>query len=100
MATFSPNIDGLNELSAMFDNMLNQSNSFEGELIINIENIKDNIDSFNNDFDTCFNENTSKDEIQEYFQEEYISLIQEHLTDTVDCKTYFNNIYTNYAHIK
>lgn len=100
MATFDTNIEGLNELSKMFDNAIKQANSFEGKLIINIENIKNNINSFNNDFDTSFNSNTSKEELQEYFQNEYISLMQEHLTDTVDYKAHFNNIYINYAHIE
>lgn len=100
MASFNPNIEGLNELSDMFDNILNQANSFEGELVINIENIKNNIDSFNDNFDTSFSKNTSEDELQKYFQEEYISLMQEHLTDNVNYKAHFNNIYTNYAHIE
>lgn len=94
------NLSGFDEIFTMFDNALNQSKSFEGKLTINIENLISNIDSFNSDFDTNFTVKTPIEDFQEYFQEEYTSLFQEHLTDGIDYKSHFNSIYENYAHIE
>lgn len=97
MANFE--LDGLEELMGTLDNVLNQANSFEGKLVIDIKKIKKNIDSFNADFDTNFTIDSSEEDFQEYFQDEYVSLMQEHLTDNVDYKEHFNFVFLDYAHI-
>ena len=99
MAKFDSNLNSLDELTEMFDNMQKQVNSFKGTLNIDINKIKENLDSFNHDFDTNFSLGTSNEEYQEYFNDEYISFMQEHLTDNVDYKQHFNDVYLGYAHI-
>lgn len=94
------NLSGFDDLMNSLNNVLNQVEGFEGNLTINVENIMSNLDSFNNDFNTNFNKDTSSEELQKYFQDEYISLMQEHLTDDIDYKEHFNDIYLNYAHIE
>lgn len=99
MSKFDANIDNLNDLIEMFDNMQNQASSIEGTLTINVLNIKNNLERFNREFETNFSLDTTEDEYQEYFSNEYTSFIQEHLTDNVDCKEHFNSVYLEYAHI-
>lgn len=93
-------LSGFNDLSNMLDNVLKQANSFDGKLIISIENIRNNLDTFNKEFDTNFSDNTSEEDYRKYFQEEYINLMQEHLTDNIDYKAHFNDVFVNYAHIE
>lgn len=93
------NLSGFDDLIHSLNNVFNQAENFEGKLIVNIENVMSNLDTFNADFDTNFTKDTSLEKLQEYFQNEYISLMQEHLTDNIDYKEHFNNIYLNYAHI-
>lgn len=94
------NLSGFDDLVNSLNNVLNQANSLNGKLVINLDNLVNNIDNFNSDFDTNFTKDTSVEEFQEYFQDEYISLMQEHLTDNVDYKAHFNDIYLDYAHIE
>lgn len=93
-------LSGLEDLMSSLDNVLNQANNFEGELTINLDNLVNNIDNFNHDFDTSFSKDTTIEEFQEYFRDEYVSLMQDHLTDNFDYKAHFNDIYLNYAHIE
>lgn len=93
------NLSGLEGLMNNLNNVLNQANKFDGKLNINVENIMANLNNFNADFDTNFTKDTSIETLQEYFQEEYVSFMQEHLTDNVDYKAHFNDVYINYAHI-
>lgn len=92
-------LSGFDDLINSLNNVLNQAENFEGKLVVNVENLMNNLDTFNADFDTNFTKDTSLEELQEYFQDEYISLMQEHLTDNIDYKEHFNDIYLNYAHI-
>lgn len=94
------NISGFEDLMNNLDNVLNQAESFEGKLIVNVENLMNHLDSFNSDFGTKFTKDTSLEELQEYFQDQYVSLMQEHFIDNVDYKQHFNDIYLNYAHIE
>lgn len=98
MAKFDSNLNSLDELTEMFNNIQNQVDSFEGTLTIDIDNIRENLDSFNSEFDTNFSLNTLVEEYQEYFKDEYISFMQEHLTDIFDYKQHFNDVYLGYAH--
>lgn len=100
MAKLNNSLDGLNDLIEMFDNMQNKASSIEGTLTINTINIKNNLERFNREFETNFSLDTTDDELQEYFSDEYTSLIQEHLVDNIDCKYCFNDIYLDYAHIE
>lgn len=93
------NLSGFDDLMDSLNNVFNQAENSEGKLIVNIENLMNNLDTFNADFDTNFTKDTSLEELQEYFQNEYVSLMQEHLTDNIDYKEHFNDVYLNYAHI-
>lgn len=93
------NLSGFDDLMNSLNNVLNQAENFKGKLTVNIENLMNNLDTFNADFDTNFTKDTSLEELQDYFQDEYVSLMQEHLTDNVNYKEHFNDIYLNYAHI-
>ncbi len=94
------NLSGFNDLIDGLNNVLNQANNLDGKLFVNIENLVNNLDAFNSDFGTHFTKNTSIEDFQEYFQNEYIDFMQEHLTDSVDYKAHFNEVYLNYAHIE
>ena len=94
------NLSGFDDIMNSLNNVLNQVDNFDGKLTVYIENLVNNIDSFNSDFDTHFTKNTSIDDFQEYFRDEYISFMQEHLTDEFDYKTHFNETYSNYARIE
>lgn len=59
LARFDANLNSLDELTEMFDNMQKKVNSFECTLNIDIDKIKEDLDSFNHDFDTKFSLNTS-----------------------------------------
>lgn len=93
------NLSGFDDLIGNLNNVLNQANKFDGKLNINIENLMANLDNFNADFGTNFTKDTSIETLQEYFQDEYISFMQEHLTDNIDYKEHFNDVYLGYAHI-
>lgn len=99
MGEFYAGFDGLNELSEMFDNMQKQANSFEGTLNIDVEKIRENLEKFNIEFETNFSLSTTNEEYQEYFNNEYISFMQEHLTDNFNYKEHFNDVYLGYAYI-
>lgn len=93
------NLSGFDDLINSLNNTLNQAKKFEGKLTVSIENIINNLDTFNAENNTDFTKDTSLEELQEFFQDEYVSLMQEHLTDGIDYKEHFNDIYLNYAHI-
>lgn len=99
LAKFEPDFEALNDLSKMFDIMQEQANSFEGTLIIDTDNIKENLENFNTKFETNFSLTTTNEEYQEYFNNEYTNFIQEHLTEKFDYKKHFNDVYLGYAHI-
>lgn len=99
MASFDFDIEGLKELSNVFDNMQNQINSFDGEISINKDYLLENVVSFNNSFSTLFNANSSDEEIMDYFKEQYSNIFQEHISDNVNYKDEFNAKYLGFAHI-
>ena len=99
MSKLNVNFDGLNELSKMFENMQNQANSFDCNITIYVDNIKKNLDHFNKEFETNFSLNTTDEEYQDYFNDKYISFMQEHLIDDFNYKNHFNDVYVGYAHI-
>lgn len=93
------NLSGFDDLINNLNNVLSQANKFDGKLNINIEHLMNNLDNFNADFDTNFTKDTPIETLQEYFQDEYISFMQEHLTDNINYKEHFNDVYLEYAHI-
>lgn len=99
MSKLNVNFDDLNELSKMFENMQNQANSFDCNIVIYVDNIKKNLNHFNKEFETNFSLNTTDEEYQEYFNDKYISFMQEHLIDNFNYKNHFNDVYVGYAHI-
>lgn len=92
-------LSGFDNLMNSLNNVLNQAENFEGKLTVNVENLMNNLDTFNANFDTSFTKDTSLEELQNYFQDEYVSLMQEHLTDNINYKEHFNFVYLDYAHI-
>lgn len=94
------NLSGFDDLINNINNVLNQAEKFDGKLTVNVENLINNLEDFNADFDTSFTKDTTIEELQEYFKEEYLSYMQEHLTDNIDYKAHFNEVYLNYAHIE
>lgn len=96
---YMSNLSGFDDLINNLNNVLSQANKFDGKLNINIEHLMNNLDNFNADFDTNFTKDTPIETLQEYFQDEYISFMQEHLTDNINYKEHFNDVYLEYAHI-
>ena len=99
MAKFEIDFEGLNELQEILENMQNQSDNLTGNLSINTDLIMQNIDSFNQRFNTSFSANITNSDLQDYFEQEYLNIYEKHCTDTINYKDEFNAKFHNYAHI-
>lgn len=99
MSNFKIKVKGLDKLSKSLKNMEKQANSFNGTLKIDVDNIKNNISSFNSNFGTDFTTETSNEDFQQYFNDKYVELMSKHITDTFNYKAHFNKTYLDYAHI-